>query len=420
MSSMLRIASFSLAITAALAAPSASAIFLNTETFRAAGGDPNNLAATLTAGTEAHRRRAHEAPFDAVGATPGCTGTVLGVDDRHAWVLTAASCVGTAGWRQYSVATPTISASGWSRVHIPPQYAGSRDRPNDIALVSIPLQLPVAPQWKALTKPLLYDGNAEVGRTVHFVGTGEVGIGKVATPTYTRMWGTSIIGATQEDGMVLRSDYSPWGPTDRQALLGSGDLGSAGWQQQAGGYWTVVGVGAGDPYQSSATYFARINRHIDWIKRIFPGAQTFSERFTVTESRPFVSRNHGEDVDYGTVYYLVAPGQSGVQGPTSRTWIHVRPPTYSTITVTAKDAMTGAEHPVVLRASRGHGCGTVAMENGVICNSIHRAGPVTVSYDPLDNQNVPGGEWKAKFDIVATGWHRPYSERLTIHVDIRT
>ena len=263
-----RLASFSLAIAAAIAMPGAGAT-------------------------------SFQVPLDVVGLAPGCKGTLLGTDDRHAWLLTAARCVAP-GWQHLAIFTPTLAASGLSHVYHPP---GSDA---DIALASIPLPVPVSPDWNALAKPMLNDGDTQPGGT------------EVAIPNSRMM-----------------------------------DRGSAGWERHAG-YWSIFGVKSGIDEHGDPE-FTPVKRHVAWIKGLFPGASTSSERFTVSESRPFVSRNHAEDVAHGTVYYVVAPGQPGVQGPTAGTWILNNAPDHSKITVTAKDAVTGAEHAIVLRASRHTG-----------------------------------------------------------------
>lgn len=403
--------SLTLAVAAALAAPTAQAIFLNTEAFRAAGGDPDNIGATVEHGMRASYQRSLQAPFDAVGHIPGCTGTWIGNDERHAWVLTAAHCVG-AGWRNYWISMPNVGASGLSRVYWPPNRTTGTT--TDVALVSIPLQLPVAPQWQATTKPLLYDGDAEIGRTVHLVGYGTTGLGQsyVWMP-YPRLWGTSRITGAFAGGAALVAGYIGHGQTDLQTRAHNGDSGSALWQQHAG-YWTAIGVVS--TKGTGGTNATRINRHIDWIKGVFPGASTFSERFTVTATRPFVSRNHNEDVDQGTVYYVVAPNQSHVQGPTNGFWGGHR--AHTSITVTATDAVTGMERPIVLRAWRFNGCRDLRMEDATLCHNA-RIGILRVAYVAEDNVGLPGGEWKAKVDVDAVGWHRTHKERFTIQFDVR-
>jgi hypothetical protein len=219
-------------------------------------------------------------------------------------------------------------------------------------------------------------------------------------------------------GGTISSGYSATGPTDLQARAAAGDSGGSAWQQHAGGYWTIVGVTSTG--NSTHSNFARMSRHAQWIKGLFPGVMTFSERMTVTDTTRFVSRNHADDVDRGAVYYVV-PQQAGASGPTERSWVYERG-AHSKITVTAKDAISGIERPVVLRATRDSGCGPVRMEDGVLCSSrtgLMKLGPLHVSYHAQDNAALPSGEWKAKFEVDAVGSHRPYREKLPINVDIR-
>jgi hypothetical protein len=407
--------SAALAAALALAAPGAHAIYINTDTFRAEGGDPANIAGTYFKATQHRKTRSAQAPFDAVGqltASHGfCTGTWLGNDDQHAWVLTAKHCV-TSEWQHWTFAAPgALTVSGLARRHL--ASAENADIAWDIALLAIPLGVP-SPRWNTVTKPALYDGSDEAGKAVHMVGTGMQGVG-TSTLMNGRMWGTTRVLNAFDKGRGLATGYQATGQTDLQVRSAPGDSGGAYWQQHAGGYWGIVAVHSwSGGYGSQGT---RVNRHVEWIKRVYPGASVFSDRFKVTEARAFVSRNFAEDVDRGTVYYVVAAGQSGVQGPTAPVWSGVR--THSNITVTAKDTITGIEHPLVLRASRDNGCGGgLRMEDGVMCYSA-KMGPLSVAFHAEDNVTLPSGEWKAKFDVEAMGWHRPYRERLPISVDVR-
>jgi hypothetical protein len=334
---------------------------------------------------------------------------VLGVDDRHVWVLTAAHCVG-GGHRNYHINTPTIAASGWSRVYWPPGWAGGIAW--DIALVSIPM--PVAPQWNAMTKPLIYDGSAEINRAVHLVGHGRQGVGQASVGVPGgRWWGTTRIVGSFAGGTGIVSGYTAHGPTDLQARTAPGDSGSAAWQQHAGGYWTIIGVTSTG--NEGGTNYTRMNRHVEWIKGVFPGATKFSERFRVTDTHSFVSRVHGEDVGYTKLHYVVAPGQPNVQGTTGMlasgaiTW-------NARIKLKAKDALTGSERSIHLRTTHDTGC---VGSRGTICRPDRNDTPLKVSYHAADNAGLPSGEWKTNFDVDATGLQRAYKERLPISVEVR-
>ena len=139
-------------------------------------------------------------------------------------------------------------------------------------------------------------------------------------------------------------------------------------------------------------------------------------RPTVSESRPFVSRNVADDVPHGTVYYLVPGGQPGVSGPTKRVWYGTSG--FSQIVVTAQED-SGTSATIKLRGQRSSGCnGLKRMEDGAICYA-KRQGPLTVSFHAADNPGLAPGRYRATFDVEAIGWHTPYRQRFPIAVDIR-
>jgi hypothetical protein len=411
-------------LVASLAFP-AHAIYINEEAFKDAGGNVAAIDATATKAFSARRARSFQAPFDASAVSRDCSPTWIGNEGNFAWFLTAAHCLPYNNATRFAISErfelqQAVVAEGTGWAFLPPDRIGSGRSSTDIALVRLPLASPPA-EWTRITRPVLYDGSDEGERQVHFVGHGNWGVGKTEVNTQPprglprRLWGTSdVLGASAGD-WELQAPFSPFGHSDFKARPTVGDSGGAWWQQHFGGYWAIVATtSSGSP---SWSFGVRMSKRTDWITGLFPGATTLTKRLTVTESAPFVSRNHADDVDAGTVYYVVPAGQTAATGPTAGTWSGA--PTHSTITVKAHDRITGNVMPIQLRGHRDTGgCGVVRMEDAAICYS-EKQGPLTLRFDPADNPGLPSGSWHAKFDVEAVGWHRTYRERIPITVDVR-
>ena len=136
----------------------------------------------------------------------------------------------------------------------------------------------------------------------------------------------------------------------------------------------------------------------------------------MTKDAPWQSPNFASAATRGTVYYLVPP-QAGASGPTAGIWSGVK--THSTIRVLAKEASTGFEREIALRAWRNNGCYWVRMEDGASCY-LAQMGPVWVGYYEADNADVPAGTWRGVAHLRAKGWHDwAVDEPIRLDVDIQ-
>lgn len=157
---------------------SAGAVTILDSTWREEGGAKGRE----SAGFGAHLRLAAQPQFRAVLAltTDGeswgeASGTWIGNDDKHAYILTSAHIYELpAKPAAYSVRSPDGRILQPDRIWVHPQWNGDTDTRTGFDLVV--LRLP-APLQSAGASPLLYGGQAEAGQLITFVGFGSRGIG---------------------------------------------------------------------------------------------------------------------------------------------------------------------------------------------------------------------------------------------------
>lgn len=409
---------------------SSGAVILNEQAFKKNGGDPANIAGTIGRANQPLVDRTFADPFFVVGQIGNCTATWLGEADGYSYILSAAHCMesdqqgGIVQVNRTFVAwngTIIAAGKGWRYLHpyrlaIPSNMGGAS---TDIALLKLPrFATPTDAQGKPVSPPYLYDGRDELNNTVHFAGYGLWGVGDTRGPWATakgerRMWGSSAISGIWEGEHGISAAYVPRGESKFWARVASGDSGSAWWQQHSG-YWNIIATTNG--HSTTQSTGARVSRYVAWLQGLFAGTASHRQRMTVSESKPFVSRNHADDVAKGTVYYLVPPGQSDASGPTQRLWSTKGG--YSVVRVRLTERLTGARRFVNLRAQRDNGCWKSFMEEGQVCNGL-KQGPLTVSFDAKDNPGLPPGAYTGDFDVEALGWHEAqYRQRFTLHADI--
>jgi hypothetical protein len=354
----------------------------------------------------------------------------LGEADGYSYILSAAHCTesdlkgGVVEINRSFVAwngTVIAAGKGWRYLHpyrlaIPSNMGGAS---TDIAVLKLPRKTtPVDDKGRPVSSPVLYDGNSELNNTVHFAGYGVWGVGDTLgnwwpTRGERRMWASSMISGIWEGEHGIGAGYAPRGESKYSARLASGDSGSAWWQQH-GGYWNIIATTNG--YSATLSTGARVSRYVNWLQGLFPGATSQRDRMTVSESKPFVSRNHADDLAKGTVYYVVPAGQPDASGPTQRFWSSKGG--YSVVRVKLTERLTGARRWINLRAQRDNGCWKSFMEEGQICYDF-KQGPLTVWFDAKDNAGLPPGAYTGDFDVEAIGWHETrYRQRFTLHADI--
>ncbi|BCW87776.1 hypothetical protein sos41_09060 [Alphaproteobacteria bacterium SO-S41] len=286
----------------ALACPPAGAVIILDSTYKAEG-------------YKAAEALAAEPQFAAVFAfcyedgtgCGGASGTWIGNDDSHGYILTAAHNFGDGfvadSWVYRSKAGRIYTGQA---VAVHPNYlrivaeneANEAKLGFDVAIVTL-----TEPVTDAGEQPLLYTGSEELGETLTFVGYGSRGAagagenekepaGEVAAAAqgviesveplklsaagaadgnYMQVW------LPKEDGSVenvLGGELTT--PVSKYAgLLGSGDSGGSAWLETPNG-WAIAGTngnGSGNAQYGDLSGFPRISGHIDWITGVFPGAR---------------------------------------------------------------------------------------------------------------------------------------------------
>ncbi|OWQ47132.1 hypothetical protein CDL60_12175 [Roseateles noduli] len=418
-----------------------SAIGINESTFTALGGnlaDPSGSMAVESAKLLAESRRPQ---FRSVGeltfadGVHRCTGTWLGDDASYSYVMTAAHCVVTdfrdAPWvhrtGRATLRGDHLMIYGQGTAFIPPPsitpgsgMSAQERSDSDVAVLRMP-KAPGAASTPA--QPLLDDIEDDpplpagaAGATTHFVGYGAWHVGTRPIEGDGRLWGTSSGAVTGRARQLIRVGYQPAEPSGDGFSVTAGDSGGAFWQQSAG-YWRVVGTASARDAHWTASEGPRTAALIRWLKGVFPGARTFSDRLSVSATIPFTSRNHAEDVSLGTVAYVV-PAQAGATGPAA-----VLPssgtPAFSVIRAVVEETLTHNRVEIRLRAQRETGCGwSSRMEDDTSCG-VAAPARLTVSFQAEDNPELPRGSYVGRIDIEAVGSRdAQYRQRFPLHLRI--
>ncbi|MFD2264532.1 trypsin-like serine protease [Lacibacterium aquatile] len=343
-----------LALCVALSAVPAGAVVILDSTWKQEGGTPKKPGA----GFGAHIRLANQPQFSGLvsfssdGESWGeASGTWIGNDDKHAYILTAGHVYELpAKADDYVVRSPSGKTLKVDKVWTHPRWNGDLESRSGFDLAIVRLEKPI---MDAGQPPLLYRGEGEAGQLITFVGFGTRGIGskgederynegtgKAAAQGIVDEWtdldrqagrngdAGNFLGVylPREDGKV----ENPFGGDTRPAsplvgLLGAGDSGGSAWLQIEG-KWVIVGVnsnGDGNAQYGDASWFTRVSPHGDWIARIFPGAR-FTEDSTpettdTVEVRPSRSKRAGSGSnsggeDSGGGSNNVRPATQGVKG----------------------------------------------------------------------------------------------------------
>lgn len=294
-----------LALAMAISAPAPAVIILDS-TWAEEGGHEDDPAA----GFDAAIALARQPQFDALVALAAnggnvwgsCSGTWIGNDTDHGYVLTAAHCfseetpaedfrVRSRGGTEFEVVEAVIH-EGW--------LGGDLFKMGyDLAILTLD-----APVHDAGRPPTLYGGDRELGSVLTFMGYGSRGIASIgqhddyydgeATPAAALGLVEVVKGAADSDGededtgpyfgvFLPAEDGSienPYGgatrPVNRLAgLLGSGDSGGPAFMQ-VDGRWVVAGVnsnGSGNAEAGQKSWFARVSENRDWILEHAPVAR---------------------------------------------------------------------------------------------------------------------------------------------------
>lgn len=229
------------------------------------------------------------------------SGTWIGNDDRHGYILSAAHVFDPPSNRADSYFYRTGDGTTYTgeRVWVHPRWNGDNDNRAGFDLAIVRLTKPVRGVGNP---PKLYAGHAERGKTLTFVGYGNRGIGSkgedekyyngggkaaaqgvvdevvdMVRPFPAKADAGNYLSVTlpREDGRLENPFGGKTVPVSRYAgLLGSGDSGGSAWLS-LDGTWVLAGVnvnGTGDTYGETSS-FMRVSGHQSWIAGIFPGVR---------------------------------------------------------------------------------------------------------------------------------------------------
>lgn len=283
----------------ALPAPATAVIILDT-TWADEGGEEDDPAAGFGAAID-HARQPQFAALVALASDGGhwgdCSGTWIGNDERHGYVLTAAHCfseeappegfrVLSSGGSEFAVVRGAIHED-WVDTATTTGY--------DIVVLTLD-----SPVRDAGPAPTLYGGDGERGRLLTFMGYGSRGIASIGQHDdyhdgeVTAAAAQGLVDVVKADGddedtgnylgvFLPAEDGSienPYGgatlPGSRLAgLLGSGDSGGPAWLQDDG-RWVLAGVnsnGTGNAEAGQTSWFVRVAGKRDWILTHAPMAR---------------------------------------------------------------------------------------------------------------------------------------------------
>ncbi|HIF9341115.1 TPA: trypsin-like serine peptidase [Photobacterium damselae] len=268
----------------------AFAIVINEEVFKDNGGDVNNVPQSIKYANNDLRERSFSNEFLAVGSIPGCTATWIGNDTKGwSYILTAAHCVSYKDtvnevWSRFTSWDGRVIAkgSGYSyvpkeRINVPAGFGGAS---TDIAILQLPTtDIILDKAGNPVSKPVLYDGDQELGKTVSFVGYGSWGVGLNGSGGYQpekgprRLYGESVIDAIFEQNHGIAARYHPTGNSKKWARIAPGDSGSAWWQEHKGVNTIIATTNGGSARESTG---ARVSQYIDWIRSVYIDANVLS------------------------------------------------------------------------------------------------------------------------------------------------
>lgn len=402
------------ALAATLFAAPAHAVRINDQAFVANGGDMANVQGTAANVFDALRTASMAPQFLPSGRVGNCEATWLGVQGDYGWVLTSARCVSNTTELVKDENSLSFTTHDGTKIAGAPHKQGSlsfihpnrinkpagvQDAGSDIALLR--MKILGETQHFIPLAPTLYDGTAELGRSIGFVTHGPVSVGNVPIAGWPgsgvrRAWGESRVDGTNDASHALFANFTT-GSATHWAIPTSSEAGGAWWQQQ-NGHWQVVATTSSSTILQSKG--VRVSKYATWINDLFPLAQLGSEGLSsevaeITDTKYFRSEDLG-----GSVGFVKSDGQPDVVAPDKL--ISEDSQTGDLyISVPVTNTETGVVRNISLRASREMGCRTVQMHNALSCYPNATKSQLLVVYDDRFSPALPHGTWRGRVSIDA-------------------
>ncbi|WP_305402289.1 trypsin-like serine peptidase [Photobacterium leiognathi] len=381
----------------------------------------NNVSAVL-------EQNANAEAFNAVGlvvASGYCSGTWLGSDDTHSYILTAAHCLAGSEGTEYSgqyvtfkQQDGTILAAGQSTNY----FQNFSDCSNDIAVAKIPkVADPVDSAGNVIPQPLV-DNKLNTDLLLSpttFTGFGIFGTRTLGQLAYIgKRHGEGHIRYYYRDCLINQAIEN----TNSWAFGSPGDSGSAIWQTR-NDKQVAVGVTSwwfGWYYGYSG--HVPIALHIDWLKNVVPMLKTVDDQeppvagpeWLLTEEMSIETAPLEQDVR-GSVYYV--KGQNVIDGPARFIWRYPRD--FTKFSVMLTDPATNKEYKVWLKGQRKTHCGWGKINNSAWCYPAPNLGQLKLEFSQVDNPKLPIGNYQGVFSLMAKSlYDQNYSDEVEVAVDV--
>ncbi|PSV93744.1 trypsin-like serine protease [Photobacterium leiognathi] len=375
-------------------------------------------------------QNASDEKFNSVGlvvANGYCSGTWLGSDNTHSYILTAAHCLAgaqgtefTGQYVSFKKQDGTVLAAGISTNYFR-NFTGCS---NDIAVAKIPkLADPTDDEGEIIKQPLLdnkLNKNSLLQPTI-LTGFGYFGTRTLGQLDYNaKRKGDGHIRYYDHHCLVNRAIEN----TDSWAFASSGDSGSAIWQQR-NEHQVAVGVTSWwYGWYHGYSGHVPIARHIDWLKSVVPVVKTIDDispeipveetQWLLTEELPIETTPLEQDVR-GSVYYI--SGQNIVDGPSRYIWRYPRGVTRFATTLVEQNS--NVEHKVWLRGQRKTHCGWGKINNSAWCYPSPNLGQLKMEFLQSDNVGLPIGNFQGSFSLIVKSLYDPsYVNEVQVNTNI--
>ncbi|WP_423807113.1 trypsin-like serine protease [Photobacterium damselae] len=366
--------------------------------------------------------------YNSVGLVIGngyCSGTWLGSDNSHSYILTAAHCLAGSTSNEYTGQTVsfklqdgTLIASGIATNY----FHDYLNCGSDIAVAKIPKVVdPLDSTGNVIPQPFInttLDGN-ELHSGVNFTGFGVFGTRSLGQLDWIgKRHGKGNFIGLYSNCLINRAVEN----TDSWAFASPGDSGSASWQERKG-HPVAVGIASWwFGWYWGYSGHAAIGPHGDWLKSVVPVLKTVDDipdepvetQFVLTEKEPLLTDNIEKDIR-GSAYYV--KGANIVDGPNRYIWRYPRATTSFSVNLTHQES--NVSYKVWLQGQRKTYCGWGKVNNSAWCYPRPDLGQLKLEFDQKDNPSLPIGTYTGDFSFIALSlYNRQFQQEIPIQANI--